>query len=51
MELFLGPSCGRGKFLLLIYSGQQSQDGRHAGVELANYVDVKSLAVTLRNNG
>ena len=46
-----GPSCGHGKLLLLVYSGQQSQGGRHAGVELADYVDVKSLAVTLRNNG
>ena len=39
------------ELLLLVYRGQQSQDGRHAGVELADYVDVKSLAVTLRNNG
>ena len=46
-----GPSCGRGKFLLLVYSGQQSQDGQHAGVELADYADVKNLAVTSRNNG
>ena len=51
MELFPGPSCGRGKFLLLIFSGQQSQDGQHAGVELADYADVKNLAVTSRNNG
>ena len=36
MELFPGPSCGRGKFLLLIFSGQQSQDGQHAGVELTD---------------
>ena len=36
MELFLGPSYGRGKFLLLIFSGQQSQDGKHAGVELTD---------------
>ena len=50
-ELFPKPSCGCGRLLLLIYSGQQSQDGQHAGVELTDNADVKTLAITPLGNG
>ena len=50
-ELFLRLPCGRGKLLLVIYCGQQSQDVLHAGVKLANNADAKVLAIIPRNNG